>query len=342
MIEGLVFATSGLVRTKRNNCSEESLTKLCTLDAMVIKLAGFNTSEPRDIVYSLLSLAQDGDNIQPDYGKQVHEVFEEVVEHVVRMTLKLELICRPWARLCSSLPSWVNVRLGEPVRPSTSSCSRNFQLFEQYLLHINDAAGYATCKHVDAETSFYSVENHRILRASGLQATTIYALTTSASPQFTRDLSWQVEREEWQELATRGKKDGESNDFFRVITAGNFMLETGVQGDLKAAEKELQRCWAGGGQFQNWIKPLCERINSVCAYRRLMRTSTGLLGLVPQKAQAGDLICVLFGCSLPLVLRPQDGRYIIIGECYVDGLMEGQAITEMEEGKLQKMDFDIQ
>ncbi len=70
--------------------------------------------------------------------------------------------------------------------------------------------------------------------------------------------------------------------------------------------------------------------------RRFMLTSKGYMGWAPDNAQGsdilqtkvGDLICIIFGCSTPLVIRPNpdDGSFEVIGEAYVEGMMEGQAL----------------
>ncbi len=46
----------------------------------------------------------------------------------------------------------------------------------------------------------------------------------------------------------------------------------------------------------------------------------------PGPMKEGDCLCLLFGGGVPYILRPKDGRYIFIGDCYVEGLMEGQAL----------------
>ena len=56
-------------------------------------------------------------------------------------------------------------------------------------------------------------------------------------------------------------------------------------------------------------------------------------GLGPNEARRGDLICILYGCTVPVILREIEDSvnpyYELIGECYVDGLMDGEA-TETE------------
>ncbi|KAH8744628.1 hypothetical protein F5883DRAFT_439740 [Diaporthe sp. PMI_573] len=48
--------------------------------------------------------------------------------------------------------------------------------------------------------------------------------------------------------------------------------------------------------------------------------------MVPDHARVGDLICVLYGCDVPVVLRKIECHYKFIGESYVHGIMHGEAI----------------
>jgi len=63
--------------------------------------------------------------------------------------------------------------------------------------------------------------------------------------------------------------------------------------------------------------------------RRLVVTHDGVMGMAPSQTRKNDLICVLYGLSVPVVLREcEDGEtYTFVGECYADGFMNGQAIT---------------
>ncbi|KAL8895005.1 MAG: hypothetical protein Q9207_008337 [Kuettlingeria erythrocarpa] len=59
----------------------------------------------------------------------------------------------------------------------------------------------------------------------------------------------------------------------------------------------------------------------------------GRLGLAPKATEPGDKICVLLGCESPLVLRSDgSGNHAVVGECYIDGMMSGEALL----GKLPK------
>jgi len=63
--------------------------------------------------------------------------------------------------------------------------------------------------------------------------------------------------------------------------------------------------------------------------RTLYTTSDGLLGEFLSAARIGDQICVALGSKTPLLLRPvpdQKDCYRLVGECYVAGLMDGEAL----------------
>jgi hypothetical protein len=56
----------------------------------------------------------------------------------------------------------------------------------------------------------------------------------------------------------------------------------------------------------------------------------------------GDLICFVFGCSTPLVVRlNKGGKYQVLGEAYVQGLMNGEtlALLKLNPGQVQNIVF---
>ncbi|KAE9376548.1 hypothetical protein N431DRAFT_529685 [Stipitochalara longipes BDJ] len=94
-------------------------------------------------------------------------------------------------------------------------------------------------------------------------------------------------------------------------------------------------------QFQNLpdtpvtMKSFLERVRGVIWCRKFFLTAGRVrhkpyFGLAPPGTREGDLICILFGCSVPVILRkiPNNGKglYNFIGECYVHGIMDGEAL----------------
>ncbi|CAJ0551442.1 Ff.00g113720.m01.CDS01 [Fusarium sp. VM40] len=63
---------------------------------------------------------------------------------------------------------------------------------------------------------------------------------------------------------------------------------------------------------------------------RAILTDTGYLGMGFDSAQVGDEVWIISGCPTPLVVRSIGERdeYFLIGETYVHGAMEGEAVTD--------------
>jgi hypothetical protein len=51
------------------------------------------------------------------------------------------------------------------------------------------------------------------------------------------------------------------------------------------------------------VAQFCRRVQAVIWNRCLIKTQTGRLGLASQYAQLEDVVCILSGCSVPVVLR---------------------------------------
>ena len=60
------------------------------------------------------------------------------------------------------------------------------------------------------------------------------------------------------------------------------------------------------------------------AWRAFIVTQRRFLGFALQDVRPGDVVCVVRGSLKPLILRQlPHGRYELVGECYVHGIMDG-------------------
>ena len=86
---------------------------------------------------------------------------------------------------------------------------------------------------------------------------------------------------------------------------------------------------------------ICKAFEAGMRGRSLAITSNGYMGAMPQEVQPGDLVCVLFGCSVPVVLRKRTDQesYQFIGECYLHGFMDAEAIAFQVKGRLKEHSF---
>ena len=59
---------------------------------------------------------------------------------------------------------------------------------------------------------------------------------------------------------------------------------------------------------------------------RVASTSINTLANVPECTEEGDEIWIVYGCRTPFLLRNTERGYLMVGECFVDGIMDGQAL----------------
>lgn len=65
--------------------------------------------------------------------------------------------------------------------------------------------------------------------------------------------------------------------------------------------------------------------------RTVIPSASGRPVLAPNHARAGDLVCILFDCPVPIILRRVNDHYVLIGECYVDDFLNGDGFDQLEK-----------
>jgi hypothetical protein len=84
-----------------------------------------------------------------------------------------------------------------------------------------------------------------------------------------------------------------------------------------------------------------EWATNVLAWRRLIGTCQGRIGLTNPAAKAGDSIMVVKGCNVPMVFRPDGAYWRLIGECYLHGIMDGEVAERVERGESKLINLEI-
>jgi hypothetical protein len=113
----------------------------------------------------------------------------------------------------------------------------------------------------------------------------------------------------------------------------------------------LQQRSIRGNQEQQIVHKYLERVSTVTLNRSFIEGSPintngptqsdeateNLVGFGPNGTETGDVIVILYGCSVPVILRPlqSDSRevesYSFVGEAYVYGKMDGEVFEEPHE-----------
>ncbi|KAI0815384.1 heterokaryon incompatibility protein-domain-containing protein [Xylaria sp. FL0064] len=106
--------------------------------------------------------------------------------------------------------------------------------------------------------------------------------------------------------------------------------------DFRVQGTRLEYLWKtlGPGRPVAEIDNARETFTSVISDRhnmglRLTTTVKGNVGMACRDGRTGDMVCILLGCNVPVLLRPRaDGTCQLIGECYLQGYMNGELFTE--------------
>lgn len=99
------------------------------------------------------------------------------------------------------------------------------------------------------------------------------------------------------------------------------------------------------------VREFLRKVQEVTWGRALITSKDEHLGIAHERVAKGDSICILYGCSVPVVLRRisassvgQNASYNFIGECYVHDMMEGEAfdlVRARNEPKFSKETFEL-
>lgn len=211
-------------------------------------------------------------------------------------------------------------------------------------------------------SAFHATESNRKYPQNGPRRTSIYGSESATKEAFWRTLVANTDRSSQPAPAeycmvldpliwTIGITGVDNNiyglkDFYqrnKSLVIFDQTISQLIHGPKKTMAQQIKRTFKTTGRLLR-ATPLQRdatvRAMRVLAWRRLVTTSGGYLGLVPAGAIAGDVVAMIIGCNVPLLLRPvkwETARFSVIGECYVHGVMYGEVVEFLEQGKC-KMD----
>ena len=136
-------------------------------------------------------------------------------------------------------------------------------------------------------------------------------------------------------LAARDSFHSQAKEALRVVREGSKIWGRSALFIAMEATRQNKIIRPDDGyRFAKAFDTLREAVG-VTANRRLCRTKTGYLGVVPMCARTGDDICVFSGADVPCTVRARPGHedtrrraYDLLGACYVSGIMHGELAKE--------------
>lgn len=300
-------------------------------------IRAYECGDPRDKVYAALGMAMDvnEDDITPDYTKSVSAVYIDVVKFCISKPnnhcldfLGAVLRSAPGTvfdhQYGRALPSWTpdwTLRgsfhpLEKLLDSDTYGASHNA---------YNASKGLKGQCYIDGAHLCVqgSVLDH-IIRVSsvcegnlvdgGLDTQRSWVPADPSNQYFTGETVMEAFNHTIvTDIGRRNLKQG-------------FELSRGFTFSWELANRDRNKMSAEDRQIQSWM--LIDA-NVMTFGRRLFETSRGFMGLGPAAAQVDDQVCLLLGGQVLYVLRDrEDNHYEFVGECYVHGMMDGQACED--------------
>ena len=298
-------------------------------------------SDPRDKVFALVGIArgQIAPAYTPDYAKGVLEVYRDLAMHFIIAEQNPDLLVHcayiVWSK-SPLLPSWVPdwsqelyFNCSPMVCPGAyeASAGTSFrgrvsgnldELFlDGVLVNKVDTIGGAWFIG-DLNDTKRLIEFHEVSIDMFRQSPRYRACYWSA---FTRAL-----------VADRdhsGDRLGQ-RDLGEVYVAFRKLMSWRLVGQITSHTSRLNyRLMVCNSLESRDYEPALDYFEAaldLAAYGRVFcMFDDGRAGWVPVAAEVGDQIAIFLGATVPILLRPRGNGYIVLGEAYVNEMMDGQA-----------------
>ena len=331
-----------------------------TLDMLLLYCADLKTSDPRDRIYAVLGIVDLTEwssdlveLIKPDYTLSVKDVYTRATLAAIQSTgrlylLKYAQIYDPGLRFRSpearegdyyDVPSWVQRhdlplnRTMSIVIPIASGCAgtmtHEFAIDPrtETTLHVR---GVILGEVHSINPSVHDVLFNEVKTPGGASKFmhclgTLFELAREGEGASVLEHVKQIAFTcAWVRASERPSTEQAENivaDFAAfMLTLKDYWIES--SDTLESCLMDIRE----HGDAQRYL----DDMQFASSERHLVRVSTRRYGMAPLYTKPGDVICIIFGCDVPLVLRlkgnDQAGKsgefWEIIGDIYVHGVME--------------------
>tara|TARA_R110002003_G_scaffold64_2_gene5969 strand:- start:8398 stop:9516 length:1119 start_codon:yes stop_codon:yes gene_type:complete len=313
-----------------------------------------------------------------DYSKNPVELFMEFVEYCIAKSNSFDVICRSWLPL--SVARQLGSRFGSTKVPSwvgVASCGQQVGDLRLSLgFRRDDLVGkprgplYSASHHMELEWQRIAY----VLKVDGfilgkVQDTSARIIEGTIPEDCLQLLGWEghfdagLPDKLWRTLVANRTSEGRMVPGWYRRACALALTKLTSEGDLNIA-----KLVADLSQPSTLIEYL-KRVQDVTRNRKFFRCSPGasidgneqgedileaaqqgkqdgnscIIGLGPRDMVDGDLVCILFGCSVPVILRPLPERWetdrlhmMLVDAAYVHDYMEGVLFAGLTKDEVHR------
>jgi hypothetical protein len=331
------------IRNARRTQSTEGFGLVELLEKTQISSA----TDTRDSVFALLGIAADGAStgLGIDYSLECGELFQRLAIYKLGVQQSLSYLSfaglQPLSRT-PNLPYWVpDWSINANPAPRSSLAGQGFNTSADTKPNISISPNGR-----ELTASGYVVE--RVDRVGTIPVTLERSepFTENNSALFLEAVKEKAALEECDEISNIAKPTyptGESlaSIYWRIVICNRLVSGAVPEPEMAEAEPILQYIASHADDIIN-RRPYKFDLNILrhlykayqygsalgkwASGRVFCATESHHLGWLPRGAKKGDFICILEGGEVPFVMRSADGRYKVLGDCYIHGIMDGEAM----------------
>lgn len=318
----------GRCHTKAFFDMDSGFLKGMTLLDLMPTISTYSCTDPRDFVFSVTGLfeAERQQSIVPDYSEPIPEVYTSLAWWAIQEYQNLEILALAElnnykANISPRLPSW--------VRYWRCNC-------EQYRLP------YPLYHATLVSKPMTTLTNLSTLEVQGIKVDTVFEILPPDDTETTYHWGYSGEPLSlWRQHFTEYPTGCDPvHAWIRTITAdvdndGSRLTPSQLHrfnSKIRAFSEENSEKDDGVGCLAETIIEFIQAMSCATAYRRFFVSKRGHMGIGPELSRIDDMICVLPGCQVPVLIRKHEGYHVFVGECFVWGLMDGEAMGKERDG----------
>ncbi|KAH7060580.1 heterokaryon incompatibility protein-domain-containing protein [Macrophomina phaseolina] len=347
----------------RKSDNGEVIEELLSLDALMSSLPAFEASDPRDVMYAIFRMKENATHkwvgrviekwIIVDYDRSVFQVCKDYLKFSLARSKSLDMLLCPWAPIerpgDEPLPSWIPKLSEKPFGPDADGVYRRVNADTLVGTPGLTSRIYSASRNTRADVK-WCPQDEKSISVKGFILDRV-ASKGSCAMEGVIPADW---------LTTGNWDDGGElppDRFWRSLI-GNLdshghrppphwkrICRDAFKRRRYGGNLDTKQIINHGGPSP--IREFLERVQCVIWQRRMItlkQLGQRSIGIGPKAVKKGDLVCILYGCSVPVVLRQMvDGRpvskdaeilaeedrgdvhYQVVGECFIHGMMNGEA-----------------
>jgi hypothetical protein len=277
-------------------------------------------TDPRDRIFALLSLLNPRDAaaaIEPDYKKEVSEIYTEVFLSHCKKKGHLRLMQRcELAHETRGIPTWLpnwsvpEVQIGKLEIDRMDASGNSAPVFE-----VIEKQRFRVCGITIG--TLESIARHGILEDSASSIYTIKGFTTEIHRIAHQFRISDTQLEAFCDTLCAGLFD---HIFYPLATANP--NDPNLLQSIECLSRIIETPHFNEAHLSTSHENFINRASSMLRGRLVYNTSGGTFGIAPDFAEPGDIVVVLLGFLSAMVLRPSHGNtYKVVGESYCNGYM---------------------